>query len=315
MGIIDDWRYSRPILDRAGQQIFWDRQAPTYDQSDMTTDNAGELEIVRSLCADFVQQGYIAEDVVTLGGANGCRDPLVVLSALEHHQRPREVVFNDLSEAMVKVALKRSLSMYIKNGRHIRGVHGPIHEIAGQIRSLPRRVIIGMYNVRALLEARPSEGQPYSGLEGYVRNSSTIGDHLIVEAMGFRADRYEELGLRVDVSVMHAATHLPVALLAIESWETDEQFVATRVIGEHVGKPGFFISHWFAEKGIRDLIKTCFSRDRFEKMTITECAKGFVLCIDPVEPPRGILTMLNNVIGNVLPHEQAETLRAINRIS
>lgn len=315
MGIIDDWRYSRPVLDRAGQQIFWDRQASTYDHADMTTDNAGELAIVQALCEDFIQQGYVAEDVVTLGGASGCRDPLVVLDALKHHQNLRRIVFNDLSEAMVQVALKRFSDLRVKNGYEVQGIHGPIHEIANQIPVIPRRVIIGVYRASALTEACPSEGQSYSGLEGYVRNSSIIGDHLIVEAVGLRADQYEESEMRVDISSANATVHLPIALAKIGSWYSDEQFIATRVIGQHTGNPGFFISHWFVEKSIRDLVGRCFSSARVEKMTMTKCAKGFVLCIDPIEPPRGILTILNNVVGNVLPHEQVETLRVIDRIS
>lgn len=314
MGTICRWRYPRPILDRAGQQVFWDRQASTYDQADMTIDNVGELMIVQSLCADFVQRGFTAEDVITLGGANGCRDPLVVLAELKDH-RPSQVIFNDLSEAMVNMALGRTLSSHIRNGYCVRGIHGPIHNVAYGMPVLPRRVILGVYSAHALVQAHPSEGQPYSGLEEYIRNSAIIGDCLIVEAMGLHADQYKEQGSRVDLSAGNATEHLQTVLSTVASWEADEQFVATRVIGTHSKKPGYFISHWFSEKGIRKLVGKCILPARIKNMTVTKCAKGFVLCIDPIDPPRGIITMLNNVLGNVLPHEQAETLRAINRIS
>lgn len=310
----NSWRWRRPVLDRAGQQAFWDRQSATYDEADMTTDNEGELAHVRSFCRGFVERGYTAEDVVTLGGASGCRDPLVVLDALKPHQHPRGLVFNDLSERMVQRAFKRFRDTGIAQAYDVQGIHGPIHEIADRIPSLPRRVIIGVYRSRAFLEANGNEGQPHSGLEGYLRNGVALGDHFFIEAVGFNGGRYDERGPRMEVAVDDTA-RLPAMIKEIGSWETDDQFTATRVVGCHARKPGFFISHWYSEKGIRNLINKCFPRSRCANTSFAECAKGYVLCIDPVGPPQGILTLLNNVLGNVLPQEQADTLRAIERIS
>ena len=112
-----------------------------------------------------------------------------------------------------------------------------------------------------------------------------------------------------------ARERLSDVLASLKSFLVSGEVGAFRVIGQHANKPGFFLSHWFTEKGITDLIQSCFDSQRIRAMSLKPCGKGFVVCIDPVEPPRGIVTLLNNVIGNVLPHEQMETLRAIDRVS
>jgi len=44
-------------------------------------------------------------------------------------------------------------------------------------------------------------------------------------------------------------------------------------------------------------------------------AKGMALVVDPIGvQPQGVVTVLNNVIGNVLPQSQHETLHAIKKI-
>ena len=175
-----------PTLDRAGQEAFWDRQALTYGLADMTRDNVGELTIVEGFCRDFVGRGYVAKDVVALGGANGCRDPLIVTRTLRiSGHAPQQIHFNDLSVAMTKAALEGSLAEYKWSGIPVQLLPGPIHEIASQIPVLPRRLLVGAYSARALVEINPQEDYPYTGLEEYVRNRNILGDRFIVEPVSF----------------------------------------------------------------------------------------------------------------------------------
>ncbi len=305
-----------PELNRAGQQVFWDCQAPAYEEADMTQGNAGELELVAALCDDFISCGYVAEDVVTLGGANGCRDPLIVTDTLQRHgQQPQKVFFNDLSVAMTRAALEGSLASYHEKAVLVDVIPGPIHEIVERITTAPRRVILGIYSARSLVDADPQRGHPLAGLEEYVRNSRILGNQFTIECLGFRAGEYVDLGLRMFLSAEHAEEELPTVLDALRLYLSGGAVDIVRVIGQHAGDSGFFLSHWFTEAAAIKLAQACFHSERVENMLLLRCAKGFVIRIDPISKPRGIVTVLNNVLGNVLPHEQCDTLRAVDRLS
>lgn len=311
---LDVW--PMPTLDRAGQEAFWNRQASTYGLADMTRDNVGELAIVEALCRDFAERGYVAKDVVALGGANGCRDPLVVTRALQKCGRePQQIFFNDLSVAMTKAAWEGSLTEYEERGIPIQVLPGPIHEIASQIPVLPRRLVVGAYSAHALVEINPQEDYPYTGLEEYVRNKSILGDRFIVEPVSFKDGECFVLASPLIFLTEQASERLGDVLASLKSWLESGEVGAFRVTGQHSNEPGFFLSHWFTEAGILELVRSSFAHERLHTMRLLRCDKGFVLCIDPIERPQGIITLLNNVIGNVLPHEQAETLRAIDRLS
>lgn len=305
------WRM--PLLNREGQQVFWDRQAQTYALADMTNDNLSELEIVDRLCVEFAERGFVAEDVVTLGGATGCRDPLVVMRSLRRcGQHVFNITFNDLSLAMVEQA--RAL-LVATLGVEMRSVVGPIHEISSLITPVPRRVILGLYSVGGFMYPQEALGYPCSGIVEYVRNAATIGEHLFVDIVGVEGGVYRNLGVRLSVSATHADDDVPKLLQELEGREHLMLGSVLRVVGQHANLPGFFLSHWFSERSVRQLLDACLEAERLHTLRLFPCPKGFVVCIDPIDRPRGIVTVLNNVIGNVLPDEQFDTLRAVARMS
>jgi hypothetical protein len=79
--------------------------------------------------------------------------------------------------------------------------------------------------------------------------------------------------------------------------------------------PAFFISHWYSERGIRKIIERHMGKEQAERMSILPCAKGYMICIDPIEKPRGVVTVLNNVLGNILPEELGASLKAIDQMA
>lgn len=304
-----------PALTRAGQEIFWDRQASSYGGADMTLDNEGELALVRRFTKDFLSQGFACDDVVTLGGAIGCRDPRVVMEELAlAGKTPRAIFFNDLSTAMVKEAFTTSLLQYQKSGTEIKAIPGAIHEIASQIPPKPRRIILGVYSASALVTPKPEEKFSRAGLDEYVHNRAILGDRFILEPVRFKDGGWRGMGERTIV-MSGARDPLPASTASVKRYLRERDMGAVRVIGEHAGLSGYFLSHWFSEMGITQLVRECFNAQRQVSMRMLKCAKGFVLCIDPIAPPQGIVTILNNVVGNVIPHEQMMTLRAIDALS
>ena len=90
--------------------------------------------------------------------------------------------------------------------------------------------------------------------------------------------------------------------------------IGLQIIARSEGRKGFFLSHWYITSSFRQMLQDVFSVDSFS-ITESHFAKGMVFTIDPLwHKPQGVVTVLNNVIGNVLPHSQFETLTAIKGI-
>jgi len=89
------------------------------------------------------------------------------------------------------------------------------------------------------------------------------------------------------------------------------ELVALQVVSAHRDREGFFISHWFNARGILSLLREVFPEDEFEIKEDT-FPKGMLFAIERRNSAsEGIVTILNNVLGNVLPQEQ---ISALNRV-
>lgn len=308
-----EWQWRRPPFTREGQEAFWNRQAPDYASRNMT-DNEGETVLVKTLSFDVTSHGHTVEDVVTLGGAVGCRDPLIVTTALR--TPPKTIYFNDLSKEMTQAARKGALSEYDSVHTKIHLLPGPVHEIASSIPCRPRRVLIGVYRAAALTASLPLEGYGVSGVDEYLHSTEVLGETFLFEPLLIDASgEYRETGIRFLLNTMTAERNLEKVKAGLEHSIRSGAANVIRVVGRHEGKEGYFLSHWFTEGGIMALVRAAFGSDRIGSLSLERCAKGFVICIDPKEPPQGIVTMLNNVLGNIIPDEQLATLVAIDALS
>ncbi len=309
---------SSTALRREDQKRFWDRQAATYGDSNMTNDNDGELAIVRQVCAEYAGISQTLNDIVTFGGADGCRDPRVVMDAFASgRMRPAAIYFNDLSPEMVMQARSKYLNVLSDRGISVLTLAGNVADVIDYIPYAPRRVVIGGYHIEAFLRASCAEGYPMCGLDEYVRSAEVIGNHFMLEWCDIAKDGYEPTG-----KIFHFNAHEVADIVLVRTMVsafTGRAIVkasgALRVIsrGTKDGEP--FISHWYTEAGFRTLLSTGFG-ERALGLPLYRCAKGIVAYIDPIEDvPTGMVTMLNNVIGNILPKDVVRNLLAINAIS
>lgn len=305
-----------PALTAEGQVAFWDRQAPGYQKAPMTKDNKGELDAVTEFCKNYVAAGYVARDVITLGGANGCRDPRVVTDALsaEGHSVER-VIFNDLSAVMTEYAKEYSLNHYRGQGVEVEVIPGPIHEAVSLIPRAPRRVIIGVYRAQALISRYEEEGHNGSGIDEYLKNRNVLGSQFNFDAVSLNAGLYRDLGVGAVLHTHPSPLWQETVQKVLGTCLANDSTGAIRVVGQDPSREGFFLSHWFMEKNFREMVVWAFGPERAKSIQIARCPKGYVLCIDPIEPPQGIVTLLNNVVGNILPDEQRDSLRAVSELS
>ena len=310
------WR-GIPPLTLDGQTAFWDAQADTYETTDMTNDNQGELDIVLKKSREIR-----CRDVITLGGAVGCRDPKVILEDMSSRGTALpKIIFNDLAENQVRRAKEKFLKPLADNGADIAFISGAIENVCVQIPVAPRRLILGVYRDDAFFKPNSASDYPVSGYDEYLKNYAILGEEffmcwvvltpkneLVPADAGYARvlfDDNEERKLAV-------RSELETALQGMT--RSGVRIAALRVIGVHSARKGFFLSHWYTSDGITELIRRVFTADCFA-VDVSFCAKGMVFTIDPLDAePTGIITILNNVVGNILPQSQYETLVAVREI-
>jgi hypothetical protein len=89
---------------------------------------------------------------------------------------------------------------------------------------------------------------------------------------------------------------------------------ALQIVGQTQGRDGFFLSHWYTPNGIHELVQNVFGPEKF-LISTKYFAKGMALIVELIGVKlQGVVTVLNNVIGNVLPQSQHDTLHAIKGI-
>ncbi len=300
-----------------GQRKFWDRQSGKYESADMTNDNQGELALVMGLCEDYLSRRYPLHDVVTLGGAVGCRDPRVVCDTFEVKDvRPKKIYFNDLSEKMVRHAMETHLSKYVPASEVV-ALPGDVAEIGSRIPQMPRRVVIGVYHVEALVNASPAHGYPRDGMTEYLENQTFLGTDFELRWCRINNGAYIPSMDRIVICGELGISDKQMLRLFLEPIIRTKATIepgALRVVSRNGYEGEFFISHWYNRSGFEDMLSASFGH-RMRHASIQYCAKGMVAYIDPFEAPRGIATILNNVVGNMLPQQVGKNLKTICRMT
>lgn len=303
-----------PPLTEAGSIAFWNRQAGTYNDAPMTNDNADELTAVSTVCDDYVDRESKLVDVVTFGGADGYRDPGAMLKHLANRGvRPSFIRFNDLSPMLAQVAHTGSLAPYNSESSRVVTMPGPIFSVAAQIPHEPRRVMLGLYRAEAFVNS--DDVHTDDGFGGYCGNRAFLGPRFVVQWVTLEGDTYRIAGEehRTEEACNDARARA-YFLRTIPEAEACG-YAAIRVVGFDPDRYGFFVSHWFTELGARRLLSAGFG-SRADAARFVACRKGWVISIDPrQDPPRGIVSSLNNVIGNVVPQDQVQSLLEIDRMS
>lgn len=312
------WR--KPNLNIEGQKSFWDNQADIYENTDMTIDNYQEMDVVLSRCKEIS-----CNDIITLGGAIGCRDPKMILENILSRKHPEplpKVIFNDLSERRVQWAKEKILKKFDEAGIKITYLPGEIKNVCQNIdKNRPRRLIVGVYNCKSFFEPYPSDGYPLCGFDEYLKNYEILGENLYIDWIKYT--------LSNGLSFCNACSQIKYSdynekkltikntLKSLYQDADNGKFgdvIGLQIIGTSNTKKGFFLSHWYIPNGFKSMLKNIFPPDSFS-ISESYFAKGMVFTIDPLNStPYGVVTILNNVIGNILPCDQIETLVAIKKI-
>lgn len=325
--------WPKPDLERDGQLAFWNQQADSYETADMTNDNLGEIvEVVER----FRANPQIWRDIVVLGGAVGCRDPKMILqeaicqnpgSSCSPPSEGVKIFFSDLAPDQVDRA-KYDILAKCQNCENIKVdfLAGSIHEVYKDIEPACRALMLGVYDAHGFFQADSLRGYPLAGFDEYLNNSAVLGDHFWFDWLFHKDGQLitKSSGLEISVSDPDEAKrvvrkHLRESYDALITYYGDcaapmDDLVAIQVVSAKENRDGFFLSHWFAIDNLIKVIDSVFPWPDYLS-NFTRFPKGALFEIRPAnQPANGVVTVLNNVIGNVLPEEQLATLKAIKAV-
>ena len=189
----------------------------------------------------------------------------------------------------------------------------------------PRTLLLGIYSASGLFSADVEHGYPMAGFDEYLKNRAVLGDRFWFDHLVFKDGQLKTDSAKLCVSADASESEQAAAKRQLhESWNAVNEPVglaleprtvaALQVVSAHEGQDGFFLSHWYNPEAIVGLLQTVFSRGEYEIERVT-FPKGMLLSIGRVgRKSTGVVTMLNNVLGNILPEEQIPALEAIRAI-
>lgn len=315
--------WPKPDLTCEGQTIFWDKQAPFYETADMTTDNPQEIVYV---IEQFQKNKY--EEIITLGGAVGCRDPYMILQRAYCRfaekcslgsNMPKRIFFNDLSLAQVQYAQSKILNPCIQHcGLEIIFQAGNALDACqtfGEYSRKPRVLFLGVYKLEGFFRAIPEENYPENGFTCYINNRQVLGNHFWYDLLCFQESELRVYPLDTQLCLIEQTDQTEEVLKRLsELLKNYRPYIALQIVGAHKNLPGFFLSHWYKLEPLRELLEIVFEPKRFS-ISCEEFPKGYVFQIQRKSiKAQGAITILNNVLGNILPEEQIATLKAIKDI-
>ena len=196
---------------------------------------------------------------------------------------------------------------------------GHIADACGRVKKDRSRVLfLGLCSDVGFFKSDSQHGFMFCGFDEYMKNCEILGERFWFDWLLFNGEslRFTNRGFFVE-PIWPAEKLADARRQLADDYATavqSSELVALQVVSAHRDREGFFISHWFNARGILSLLREVFSEEEFEIME-AEFPKGMLFAIARRNSaPTGIVTILNNVLGNVLPQEQISTLSRVKDI-
>lgn len=286
-------------------ESFWDTVAHMYSDSTLTSHMADfEMDIVFK----FLLHVQILLGVASFGVADGNRDPIQILNFIreqtKYDSKNFEVILNDISGEMLNVAKKNMIT----NGHgelQAHYEHNPVSQllIVPSIHPVKKTsFIFGVYNALYIIES----------LELYRQNKKVIGDKFRLSALYLE----EDLSIKEEpLSVLHFDIDDYLSLSeAILLLMTIPNFYAYSISTEKN-----FVSHFFSAESLKKILLNIFVGKKVAYICGDndhdhDNRRYIVNIIQNDGPTDYIVTMMNNVLGNIKFEEQQQSLKNLWRL-
>jgi hypothetical protein len=241
------------------------------------------------------------DGLACIGPANGMRDPIILLNVLQ--QPPQELILNDISSEMLREAYKNLvIGNWDKKINVITTVHNPIanvENICPSIRDRNTSFCFGVY----------SADNMYDALRIYSTNTDRLGFNFKL-----RTIIYDE---RLPLASLSQVNEFEFDIRDYEKvmdkvncLRATKGFYAFGVVTEKN-----FVSHYFDSRMLNRILDEIFRMHTVQTYTNINGDKRYITAIIRSMRITGrnyMVTMLNNVLGNIKMDEQLLSLRKIN---
>lgn len=278
------------------QQItnFWDNVANGYGENNMTNCHADkEMEIIQKIVKDDFNG--VVPVIQCYGCADGTRDPMLILNMVKNHPT---LFFNDISSSMLANAVnnpniyQRCENIFtICEAVELIDTNIISYNFSKFLNGKNTCYIFGVYNIDFFRNA----------LVLYKQNKEIIGERFKVFGMFYDGNE-----------ITTSDDFIPFDIDNLESFTSERWFEHSDFLGYTLVTDKNFISSYYLPSRLKDLLKNIFIDFNIE-CDIHD--RHIVYTIKNSDKPTVLVTMINNVLGNISYNNQIQALRKIHDLN
>ena len=275
---------------------FWNSVAAFYGDHNLTNHKSDqEMDYV----VEIALQLNLIKELICLGVADGSRDPILILRALQAAELSLpKMQLNDLSPDLLGECRKRITAAIKCDTPPPVTYHAcPMGEIPDQsyAHDFNSVTIIGLYNADYLMQS----------LQGYLESKDVIGQTFSVSCTRWQDNKICKSDQIIEFAIEDYRDHE----IKFKNMRDDPNFLAFTIMTDKK-----FVSHYWDIIGLRKLMEYVFATDLTDVKSIGD--RYVVARADHTPYPdeqRKLITSLNNVIGNIPPEYQLVSLERIRK--
>lgn len=267
---------------------FWNSVADIYESSNMTHHKADqELDFVNNCIKNELTE------LVCLGAADGCRDPMKILEYLKKNNLnyPKYLTVDDLSPKLLDVCAKRLDELNINISTKY--IAAPINKLEDFVTRnyFKTLVLYGVYDADFI----------HNALAIYEENKQVIGETFTCDYLSFESNRlYYHKGIKFHISDRKKY------ITTIDNIRSANTFLAYSIC-TNTG----FISHYYDIDGLKKFNDKIFG---LKHLSTQKIGKRYIVCKIGSTKYERLVTILNNVIGNIPWNDLTDSLKVIDRL-
>lgn len=268
---------------------FWNSVAHDYGKHTLTTSHHDDE--ISYILNKIVKSKVNIDTLASVGCADGSRDPNIILRFLVDHglKLPLNLVINDISPVMISQCKKRinsfSIPSIISKAEPIELIDRSWLDSNIWKPDSVSEIFIGVYNIDFIKEA----------LELYHQESDTVGkEYSLTLTILSSNSKLEFSDKQWRFNINDYMKVIPDIIASIE----DRKKLGD-LYGISIQTEKNFVSHYFYKDQLKYLLE---SRNANIKVTATELGARYLMFdieFNKTKTVNTILTMINNVLGNI----------------